>query len=190
MEQLSRIHRAVMRIHRAVKHIHHHHHHWHHQPPPMTLPPPPLTSPLTPPPQPPTPPPSPPILRGGLPIYRLTDFHDEEIKGTFYQSELQKVDVRDDDIWKIEKILKTKGTGNNKHYFIKWLHWPKKFNSWIFARDVNNLWFYYQWEWTIPERLTSSLGNLRPCTKDSILLALSWGWRYCRVVDDSRISNI
>ena len=96
----------------------------------------------------------------------------------------------DDDIWKIEKILKTKGTGNNKHYFIKWLHWPKKFNSWIFARDVNNLWFYYQWEWTIPERLTSSLGNLRPCTKDSILLALSWGWRYCRVVDDSRISNI
>jgi hypothetical protein len=41
--------------------------------------------------------------------------------------------------WKIEKILKTKGTGNNKHYFIKWLHWPKKFNSWISARDVNNL---------------------------------------------------
>jgi hypothetical protein len=81
---------------------------------------------------------TPPILRGGLPIYRLKDFHDEEIKGTFYQSELQKVDVRDDDIWTIEKILKTNGTGNNKHYFIKWLHWPKKFNSWISARDVNN----------------------------------------------------
>ena len=40
---------------------------------------------------------------GGLPIYRLKDFHDEEIKGTFYQSELQKVDVRDDDIWKIRE---------------------------------------------------------------------------------------
>jgi len=25
------------------------------------------------------------ILRGGLPIYRLKNFHDEEIKGTFYQ---------------------------------------------------------------------------------------------------------
>jgi hypothetical protein len=68
-------------------------------------------------------------MRGGLLIYRLKDFHDEEINGTFYQSEFQKVDVRDDDIWKIEKILKTKGTGNNKQYFIKWLHWPKKFNS-------------------------------------------------------------
>ena len=81
----------------------------------MTSPPPSLT----PPPSPPPPPLTPPTLRGGLPIYRLKDFHDEEIKGTSYQSELQKVDVRDDDIWKIETILKTKGTGNNKHYFIK-----------------------------------------------------------------------
>ena len=28
------------------------------------------------------------ILRGGLPVYRLKNFHDEEITGTFYQSEL------------------------------------------------------------------------------------------------------
>ena len=50
--------------------------------------PPPL-APLTPPSSPLTPSPLP-ILRGGLPIYRLKDFHDEEIKGTFYQSELQR----------------------------------------------------------------------------------------------------
>jgi hypothetical protein len=78
-------------------------------------------------------------MRGRLPKYKLKDFHDEEIKGTFHQSELQKVDLRDDDIWNIENILKTKGKGNNKQYFVKWLHWPRKFNSWIFARDVNNL---------------------------------------------------
>jgi len=34
------------------------------------------------------------ILRGGLPVYRIKDFNDEEIKGTFYQSELQKTDSR------------------------------------------------------------------------------------------------
>jgi hypothetical protein len=79
------------------------------------------------------------ILRGGLPVYRLKDFHEKEIKGTFYQSELQNVDVRDDDLWKIEKVVKTRGKGRNKQYFVKWLHWPKKFNSWISARDVNNL---------------------------------------------------
>ena len=31
------------------------------------------------------------IMRGGVPIYRLKDFHDEVIKGTLYQSKLQKV---------------------------------------------------------------------------------------------------
>ena len=30
-------------------------------------------------------------LRGGLPIYRLKDYLEDEIKGTFYQAELQKV---------------------------------------------------------------------------------------------------
>ena len=29
-------------------------------------------------------------LRGGLPIYKIKDYHDDDIQGTFYQSELQK----------------------------------------------------------------------------------------------------
>ena len=62
-----------------------------------------------------------------------------EIKGTFYQSELQKVEVRDDDMWKVENILKTRGRGVNKQYYVKWLYWPKKFNSWVKADDVQNL---------------------------------------------------
>ena len=45
------------------------------------------------------------ILRGGLPVYRVQDLNEEEIKGTFYQSELQKVDVKADDFWKVEKII-------------------------------------------------------------------------------------
>jgi hypothetical protein len=30
---------------------------------------------------------------------------------------LQKTDVKDDDLWKVEKILKTKGKGRHKQYF-------------------------------------------------------------------------
>ena len=47
---------------------------------------PPSSQAYPPPPIPPPPPPplTPPILGGGLPIYILKDFHDEEIKGTFY----------------------------------------------------------------------------------------------------------
>jgi hypothetical protein len=70
-------------------------------------------------------------LRGGIPVYRLKDYLNEEIKGSFYQSELQKVDVREKDEFKVEKILKTRGQGRNKQFFVKWLHWPSKFNSWI-----------------------------------------------------------
>ena len=53
------------------------------------------------------------------------------LRGLFYQPELQKIEVRDDDTFKVEKILKTKGRGHNKQYLVKWLHWPSKFNSWI-----------------------------------------------------------
>ena len=75
-------------------------------------------------------------LRGGIPIYRLKDYLNEDIKGTFYQSELQKVELRESDVFKVEKILKTKGRGRNKQYFVKWLHWPSKFNTWINAGNI------------------------------------------------------
>ena len=78
-------------------------------------------------------------LRGGLPIYKIKDYHDDDIQGTFYQSELQKVDVQNEDLWKVEEILKTRGKGRKKQYYVKWLQWPKKFNSWLNASDVKNL---------------------------------------------------
>jgi hypothetical protein len=74
--------------------------------------------------------------RGQLPVYRLRDMQDEEIKGTFYQSELQKVDIHPDQLWKIEKIIRTKGRGTNKQHFVKWKYYPAKFNSWVNATDV------------------------------------------------------
>ncbi|XP_053390384.1 uncharacterized protein LOC128553278 [Mercenaria mercenaria] len=73
--------------------------------------------------------------RGILPVYRLNDLQDEEIKGTFYESELQKVDYDPDQAFKIEQILKTRGKGQNKQYFVKWKNYQKKFNSWIKAND-------------------------------------------------------
>ena len=58
--------------------------------------------------------------RGILPIYRLRDLQQEEIKGTSYESELQKVTVDPDQTWKVEKVLKSRGKGQNKQYFVKW----------------------------------------------------------------------
>ena len=78
-------------------------------------------------------------MRGGLPLYRLKDYMDDEIKGSFYQSELQKVNIHEDDAFKVEKILKSKGHGNNRQHFVKWLHWPSKYNSWIPASNIKEL---------------------------------------------------
>ncbi len=72
-------------------------------------------------------------------MYRLKDMADEVITGSFYQSELQKISVNQDQMWKVETIIKTRGKGRNKQYFVKWLHFPKKFNSWINASDVQDV---------------------------------------------------
>ena len=75
--------------------------------------------------------------RGTLPVYRLKDLQGEEIKGSWYTSELLPLDIDPNNItYKIEMILNTKGRGRNKQYFVKWKYYPKKFNSWIKASDV------------------------------------------------------
>jgi len=52
--------------------------------------------------------------RGTLPVYRLKDMMNEDIKGTFYQSELQKIDIDPDQYWKVDKVLKRRGKGKNR----------------------------------------------------------------------------
>ena len=56
------------------------------------------------------------------PIYRIKDYNEERITGTFYQSELQKIDIKDDELWKIEKIFKTKGKGHNKQLYVTYYY--------------------------------------------------------------------
>jgi len=74
--------------------------------------------------------------RGTLPIYRLQDMQQEDITGTFYQSELQKVDYDPNQPFIVDQILRTKGNGHNKQFLVKWKYYPKRFNSWIKAKDI------------------------------------------------------
>ena len=52
--------------------------------------------------------------KGEIPIYRSKDFLNEDIKGNFCQPERLTVESRESDIFKMEKILNTKGRGRNK----------------------------------------------------------------------------
>ena len=72
------------------------------------------------------------------PVYKLKDYGQEELSGTFYNEELQKV-IKEDDVYEVEKILKSRGKGKNKEVFVKWLGYPAKFNSWIPASEVKDI---------------------------------------------------
>ena len=49
----------------------------------------------------------------------------------------KKIEVTDDDMFKIEKNLKYKGRGNKKEALVHWLGWLEQFDSWILASDIN-----------------------------------------------------
>ena len=72
------------------------------------------------------------IKYSNVPYHYLKDLNNEKLKGTFYEQQLQKTDMKKDDLYTIEKILKTK---NNKIY-VKWRGYDSSFNSWIDENTV------------------------------------------------------
>ena len=62
--------------------------------------------------------------------YALVDLAGEPIKGKFYESEIQK--VTPNERFTVDKILKTRrGADGKVTYFVSWLGYPSKFNSWV-----------------------------------------------------------
>jgi hypothetical protein len=62
--------------------------------------------------------------------YGLADLTGEHIRGKFYEQEIQKVTKTDDDVYEVEKVLKTRKRGGEVKYF-KCRGYPDKFNSWV-----------------------------------------------------------
>lgn len=69
------------------------------------------------------------------PVYELKDLNNQIIEGHFYEQEIQKIH-KQDDVYKIEEILKTKTAKGKTQYFVKWLGYPSTFNSWINKEDL------------------------------------------------------
>ena len=61
--------------------------------------------------------------------YVIDDLDGEEITGTFYEKELQKIDQQE---FRIEKVIEKKG---NKLY-VKRKGYDNSFNSWIDKKDL------------------------------------------------------
>ena len=62
--------------------------------------------------------------------YVLKDDHNEELEGTFYQEEIQKVGQKQ--VYRIEKVLEHRtGTDGRREYLVQWFGYPSSFNSWL-----------------------------------------------------------
>lgn len=75
--------------------------------------------------------------RDGINIYRVQDYYDDPVRGRFYEQELQGVRVTPDTMWKISKIIKSRQRkGHEREHLVSWLHWPKRFNSWVKSSEL------------------------------------------------------
>ena len=79
------------------------------------------------------------FFRQGIPVYKLKDFAEEPITGTFYEQELQRVDKKEDEVWKVEKIIKTRKKKGVEEVLVSWHQWPSKFNSWIKKSELSEV---------------------------------------------------
>ena len=65
-------------------------------------------------------------------MYIIEDNEKEILKGKFYEAELQVID--EPSVYRIQKILKSKGVGKHKQYYVKWHGYS--IPSWIKATDI------------------------------------------------------
>ena len=76
--------------------------------------------------------------REGVPVYTILDWDGERVDGTFYEPELQPVTIDPTTEYRVEKILKRRLRNKRKEVLVRWLHWPKKYDSWIPDVDVKD----------------------------------------------------
>ena len=68
-------------------------------------------------------------------MYIIEDENGNVVDGKFYKAELQLINVKPE-MYRIEKVLRTKGKGAYKQYFVKWHGYSKEHNSWIKASQL------------------------------------------------------
>ena len=70
-----------------------------------------------------------------MPTYKIREWDESPVEGTFYEEDLQKVNVSDQALFRIEKVLKRR----KNQLLVKWKGWPDKYNSWISSGDIKRL---------------------------------------------------
>lgn len=74
-------------------------------------------------------------VRGVTPrAYQIKDLLDEDVAGTFYTQELQKVPKPTE--FRIESVIRRKTVNGQRKMLVKWIGYPDKFNEWIAEEQI------------------------------------------------------
>ena len=66
-------------------------------------------------------------------VYKLMDYNDEAVKGSWYPKKLQEISNNQ---YRIEKVFRRHTLPDGtKELFVRWEGWPEKYNSWIKETD-------------------------------------------------------
>ena len=69
--------------------------------------------------------------------YGIKDYKGEVIEGSFYKSELERVD-KSDDIWPVNKILKSRSYRGATQYLVNFVGYPESLTEWIPQNQLFN----------------------------------------------------
>ena len=72
---------------------------------------------------------------GPVATYKIKEWDITPVKGTFYEQDVQKVDVPDDALFRVENVLQRR----RQEVKVRWKGWPKKYDSWIPNRSLSSL---------------------------------------------------
>ena len=72
------------------------------------------------------------IKTSNVHYYFLKNLQGEKIDGMFYEQELLKTNMKENDLYIIEKIIRK----NKNKYLVKWRGYSNDFNSWVDKDDI------------------------------------------------------
>jgi len=77
--------------------------------------------------------------RQNINVYKIADKKDDELKGTFYETELQKINYDPNAEFHVKEVLETiKERGKPDKVRVSWHDWPKKFNQVILKSNLKD----------------------------------------------------
>ena len=76
-------------------------------------------------------------VRPTVPVtYKLNDWQNEPVYGSFYERELQKANQ---EVFIIEKVIRRRTKNGHKEVYVKWRGYSDEFNQWIPESDVQDI---------------------------------------------------